>query len=181
MRFDCRHLRRMGPQLDSFAGRGQRPDAGNRSSHPNRRFGLPGPPIQNHRHGRRGLDDSHRRLSRPAQRRRLCAGRGSLRCLRLHRYERIGARQCAHRASCHPRHWPGAGCGLSRRRDHRHAGGRPGPFGRDRLLRLPHIRRHSSGRQSLCQPAQPLNWFCLRFLADFHFCPAGRWHFHQGR
>jgi K(+)-stimulated pyrophosphate-energized sodium pump len=68
-----------------------------------------------------------------ANRHRLRGRRGALGRLRLHRHERVGARQRAHRAGGHARHRPGAGRGLSRRRHHRHAGGGPGPAGRDRL------------------------------------------------
>ena len=62
--------------------------------------------------------------------RRDAVGRG-----RLHRHERLGARQRAHRRGGAPRHRPGHGRRLPRRRHHRHAGGRPGPARRRRLLR----------------------------------------------
>ena len=60
---------------------------------------------------------------------------------RLHRHERVGARQCAHRAG---------GDGVARRRprarvqgrrDHRHAGRGPRAARRDALFRLPHRHR----------------------------------------
>jgi hypothetical protein len=74
-----------------------------------------------------------RHLPGRQDRHRLCHRRGALGRLRLHRHERLGARQRAHRAGGHQGHWPGAGRGLPRRRHHRHAGGGPGPAGRDRL------------------------------------------------
>ena len=57
--------------------------------------------------------------------------RGAVGRLRLHRHERLGARQRAHRAGRHAGHRPGARRRLQGRRHHRHAGGRPGPAGRD--------------------------------------------------
>ena len=63
--------------------------------------------------------------------------RGPLRARRLHRHERVGARQRAHRGS--RAHGPqrGAGGRVPRRRDHRHAGRRPRPARRRRLLLVP--------------------------------------------
>ena len=63
-------------------------------------------------------------------RRRLRARRGAVGRLRLHRHERLGARQRAHRAGRHQGHRPGARRRLQGRRDHRHAGRRPRPAGR---------------------------------------------------
>ena len=81
---------------------------------------------------------------------RLRHRRRALGRLRLHRHERLGTRQRAHRAGGHPRHRPGARRRLPRRRHHRHAGGGPGPAGRDGLLLVP-------GRQR--QPdARPATW-----------------------
>jgi K(+)-stimulated pyrophosphate-energized sodium pump len=68
--------------------------------------------------------------------RRLRARRGAVGRLRLHRHERLGARQRAHRAGRHQGHRPGAGRRLQGRRHHRHAGGGPGPAGRGHLLLL---------------------------------------------
>ena len=50
----------------------------------------------------------------------------------LHRHERVGARQRAHRRGGAPRHRPRARHRLQGRRDHRHAGGGPGPARRHR-------------------------------------------------
>ncbi len=59
----------------------------------------------------------------------------------LYRHERVGARQCAHRAGVAPRAGGRAGRRIQGGRDHRHAGGRPRPAGRGRLL-LRVARRH---------------------------------------
>ncbi len=48
-----------------------------------------------------------------------------VRCSRLYRHERLGARQRAHRAGVAPRAGRGARHRLQGRRDHRPAGGRP--------------------------------------------------------
>ena len=141
-----RGIRLLGPQLDSFPGRRQRPHAGNRSGHPDRRRRLPGAPVQDHRHRRRRAGHPDRRLPRRPDRHRLRHRRGALGRLRLHRHERLGARQRAHRAGRHPRHRPGAGRRLPRRRHHRHAGGGPGPAGRDGLLLVPGRQRQPERR-----------------------------------
>jgi K(+)-stimulated pyrophosphate-energized sodium pump len=65
----------------------------------------------------------------PLERYRLCRRCGSVRRVRLHRHERVGARQRAHRTGGHQRHWPGTGRGIPRRRNHRHAGGGLGLLG----------------------------------------------------
>jgi K(+)-stimulated pyrophosphate-energized sodium pump len=67
-------------------------------------------------------------------RHRLRDRRGLLGRGRLYRHVRFGARQCSHRSSRSRRLERGAGSGVSRRRDHRPAGGRPRPARRDRLL-----------------------------------------------
>jgi hypothetical protein len=110
--------------------------------------------------------------------RRLCHRRGVVRRLRLHRHECVGARQCAHRAGGDQGHRPGAGRGVPRWRDHRHAGGGPGPARRDGILLVPganepHARCHR-------RQAQSADRFCLRLLADLHLRPSGRRHLHQG-
>ena len=68
---------------------------------------------------------------------RLRDRRGALGARRLHRHERLGARQRAHRRGRQARHGAGAVGRLQGRRHHRHAGGRPGPARRRRLLRHP--------------------------------------------
>ena len=90
-----------------------------------------------HRDRRRGPVRDHRPRARPglADRARFSDRRGALRRRRLHRHERLGARQRAHRAGRHERHERGARRRLQGRRHHRHAGGRPRPAGRRRLLR----------------------------------------------
>ncbi len=56
---------------------------------------------------------------------------------RLHRHERVGARERAHGRSGADRAQRSARGRLPRRRHHRHAGGRPGPARRGRLLLVP--------------------------------------------
>ena len=65
---------------------------------PARRRRLPGAPVQDDRHRRRRARDPDRRLPRRDHRGRLRARRGAVGRLRLHRHERLGARQRAHRA-----------------------------------------------------------------------------------
>ena len=69
-----------------------------------------------------------------ADRDRLPDRRGAVGRCRLHRHERLGARQRAHRRGRAPRHRPGDGRRIPRRRDHRHAGRRPRSARRRRLL-----------------------------------------------
>ena len=66
---------------------------------------------------------------------------------RLHRHERLGARQRAHRGSRAHRHQRSAGDRLPRRRDHRPAGGRPRPARRRRLLLVPAARHAPHGER----------------------------------
>ncbi len=98
---------------------------------------------------------------------------------RLHRHERVGARQRPHRAGRdevagrRPRHRLPLG------RGHRHAGRGPRAARRRRLLRLP------DGRPRLCvlrphgrrRPGRAR----LRRLADLDLRPSRRRHLHQGR
>jgi hypothetical protein len=179
--FDGRGIRLLGTWLDSFPGRGQRPNAGNRSRHPGRCGRLPGSAIQDHQHRGRGAGRADRLLPGRQDGHRLRDWRGAVGRLRLHRHERVRARQCAHRTGRHQGHWPGTGRGLSRRRHHRHAGGGPGPAGRDRLLLVPHGRRHPNRRQGPGRAAEPADRLCVRLVTDLHFCASGRRHLHQGR
>ena len=64
-----------------------------------------------------------------------CAWRAPLRRGRLHRHERLGARQRPHRAGGHVGNRRCAQRRVPRRCNHRHAGGRPGPARRRRFLR----------------------------------------------
>ena len=81
--------------------------------------------------------------------------------LRLHRHERLGARQRAHRGGRHARASARRSTSPSGRRHHRHAGGRPRPARRRRLLLVPRRRRrqrrlaqHRSSRWS-ASPSAP--------------------------
>ena len=129
-----RYLRDLGAILDSFSRPGQCPDARNSGCHPDRCRRLPGPSVPHHCHGGRGFNCADGAVSGRSDGGRFCSGCGALRGLRLHRHERVGARQCAHCASGHPWHWSGAGRGLQGRCHHWHAGGRIGPVGRHGLL-----------------------------------------------
>ena len=176
MWLDRRGVRRLGTQLDSFPGCRQREDAGDCGRHPDRRCRLSFTPIPHHCDGRRGAGDPDCGVSGPHEFGRLCAGRGALGRLRLYRHECVGARQCAYRTGRHQGHWAGAGRGISRRRHHRHAGGRPGTAGGDGLLHV-----SGAGRRGHSRQAQSADRICLWILADFHLRPSGRRHFHKGR
>ncbi len=138
-------LRLRAAKLDPQPERGQRAHAGDRRGDPARRGRLPGAPVQDDRHGRRRPGDPDLRLPRPHHGRRLRARRRALGRLRLHRHEHLGARQRAHRAGRHQGHRPGARRRLQGRRDHRHAGRRPRPDRRRRVL-LVRQRRRREGR-----------------------------------
>ena len=176
----CGRALRLHPaQLDPEAGRGQRPHAGNRQRHPARCRCLSGTTVQDHRHGRRGADHPDRCLPGCHQCRRLRAGRGALGRMWLHRHERVGARQRAHRAGRHQGHRPGAGCRLQGRRHHRHARRRPRSARRGPVLLVPG--RHGTGRRHAAGSAQAAARLCLRLVADLDLRAAGRRHLHQGR
>ena len=132
-----RDLRILGTQLDSFPRRRQCPHARNCCCHSNRRGCLSGTAIQNHRHGRCGSGCAYCLGLRPVKCRRLCTRCSTFRRMRLYRHEHFSPCQCAHRSSCYQRHWPCAGCCVSRRRHHRHAGGWFGFARRDRFLLVP--------------------------------------------
>ena len=102
----------------------------------------------------------------------------------LHRHERVGARERAHGRS--RAHGPqrGAGRGFPRRRDHRHAGRRPGTARRGRLLLVPRRLRAlgaepEEGRPAPRHPAA--RGPRVRRLADLDLRASGRRHLHQGR
>ena len=181
MWFDCRGLRHLGPRVDPFSRCRQCPDAGNCSGHSGRCGGLSGPAIQNHRHRRRGAGHSDGHLSGWHHRHRLRDRRGAFWRVRLHRHECVGQSQRPHGPGRHQRYWPSAGCGVSGRCHHRHAGGGLGFVGCVRFLLVFGGQWQSDARQEPGQFAQPLDRFCLRLLADLNFCPTGRRHFHQGR
>ena len=180
LRADCRGLWHMGQRLDPFQRPGQCPHAGDRSRHSGRRCRLPRQTVQDHCHGGRRARHLDRRFSGWHHGRRFCAGRRALGCLRLHRHECVRARQCAHRAGSHTRHRPRAGCRVSRRRHHRHAGGGTGAAGRDGLLLVSGGQRQPHAHGQPRYAAQPAHRLCLRVIADFDFCAAGRRHLHQG-
>ena len=85
------------------------PHAGDRRGHPGRRPGLSQAPVHHHRHRRR-RHLHHRRLApaRHLRRHRLPDRRGPLGRRRLHRHERLGPRQRAHRPGRQPERSPTA-------------------------------------------------------------------------
>ena len=102
----------------------------------------------------------------------------------LHRHERLGARERPHRRGRAQGPERGAVGRVPWRRDHRHAGRRPGPARRRRLLLVPAGlgalgAEPDEGRPAPRDPAagRPR----LRRLADLDLRAAGRRHLHQGR
>ena len=95
---------------------------------------------------------------------------------RLHRHERRGARQRAHRRGGPPRPPPGDERRLQGRHRHGHPRRRPGPDRHRRLLRDPARgrRRPERGRPRARRPR-------LRRLADLGLRPRRRRHLHEGR
>src|SRR6218665_172979 len=179
LRPGCRGLRHLGQGLDSCPRPGQCPHAGDRGRHPGRRCRLPGAPGQDHCHGGPGAGGFDRPVSRYHHGRRLCPGGLALGRLWFHRHERLGARQCAHRAGRNRRHRPGADGGVSWRRDHRHAGGRAGPARRDRLL-LVSGRRQPRAHGPTGRFARSADRLRLWLVAGFPLFAPGRGHLHQG-
>ena len=120
-------------------GRGRRlgAHAGDRRRHPGRRHGLSEPAVHDHRRSRRG--GVHRALDLPglSRRLRLPARRRAFGLGRLHRHDRIGAGERAHRRGRAARTRPRAGRGVSRRRHHGAPGGGARPARSVRLLRHP--------------------------------------------
>ena len=94
----------------------------------------------------------------------------------LHRHERLGALQRPRRRGGPRRRHAGAAGRLPRRRDHRHAGRRPGPAGRRRLLRRADLVLQRQPQDGCRRARRPR----LRRLADLRLRPTGRRHLHQG-
>ena len=122
---------RLRPRLDQLdheeAGR-QRAHAGDRGGHPGRRQGVPQSPVRHHRHRRRHPVRHHLVGARRPHCRRLPRRRGAVRARRVHRHERFGALERAHRGSgAHGPQRSARDC-IPRRRDHRHARRGPGLF-----------------------------------------------------
>ena len=163
--------------MDTGAADRQRPHARNRGGGAGRRVRLSEPAIHHHRHRRRDPADRDLRDAGLANRGRFRPRRLPLRPHRLHRHERLGARQRAHRAGRLARPQRRAQRRLQGRRHHRHAGGGPRPARRRRLLRRADPdagRNHRSRDPRTGGPG-------LRRLADLHLRPTRRRHLHQGR
>ena len=172
-------LRDLGHALGALRRCRQRENAGNRRRHPRGRAGLPEAAIFDDRRRRRRHLPGGRLFPRLAGRHRLCGRRHPVRLGRLHRHERVGARQCAHRAGRDQVARRRARNRIPRRRHHRHAGGRPGAARRDALFRLPH--RHAAYGAERSRSDQFHGGARLRRLADLDLRPPWRRHFHQGR
>ena len=154
----------------------QRAHAGDLGRGAGGRQGLPEPPVHDHRRGRHADRDRALAPAGLQDRDRIRHRRHPLRLGRLHRHERLGARQLARRRGGPRRRAAGARRRLQGRLGHRHARRRPGAARRRRLLRHPrHHRQHrQGGRRRAGRP-----W--LRRLADLGLRPARRRHLHQGR
>ena len=154
-------------------------NAGNFRRRARRRAGLSQAPIHHHRHRRRRHLRHHRLDARLAGRRRLRRRRDPLRRHRLHRHERLGARQCARRAGRDQvaRRRPRARLQVGRH--HRHAGRRPRAARRHALFRLPH--RHAAQGAQRPHRHRRHRRARLRRLADLDLRPSRRRHLHQGR
>ena len=172
-------LRDLGHDLGAVGRCRQRENAGNRRGHPRGRAGLPEAAIFDHRRRRRRHLPDCRLFPRLAGRRRLCGRRHPVRRGRLHRHERVGARQCAHRASRDQVARRRARNRIPRRRHHRHAGGRPGAARRHALFRLPDRLAAYGAERSRGDRFH--GGARLRRLADLDLRPPWRRHFHQGR
>ena len=135
---DC--LRDLGDSVRAAGRRRQRQDAGDFRGRARRRAGLSQAPVHHHRHRRRRDLPDRRLFPRLAGRHRLRDRRGAVGRGRLHRHERLGARQRAHRpgGDLLARRRPRAR--LQVRRHHRPAGRRPRAARRHRLFRDPHRR-----------------------------------------
>ena len=114
----------------------QRADAGDRGGRARGRAGLSQAPIHHHRHRRRRHLLHSRLAPGLAGRDRLPDRRGALGRDRLHRHERLGARQRAHRAGGDRLARRRARARLQGRRDHRPAGRGPRAARRHHLFRL---------------------------------------------
>ncbi len=136
LRLRGRGLRRVVHFVDSEAARGQCSNAGDRGRDTTRRASVFESPVSD--------DCDRRRRARGHHRDRAAAGhldrdrlRPRCRAVRrsgLRRHERVGARECAHRAGCDTRVESGVERGVPWRRDHRPAGGGTWADRRRRLL-----------------------------------------------
>ena len=172
-------VRNLGDPVRDVGGCRLTENAGDRSRDRRRGAGVSQAPIHDYRGGgRRRL----RRAVDPARRTcrdRLLDRRGAFRRGRLHRHERLGARECPHCAGGHevaqrrPRHLVQGG------RHHRHAGRRSRAARRRALLLVP-------DRPAWACAGKPHRHRCagravVRRVADLDLRPSRRRHLHQGR
>ena len=148
------------------------------------RAGLSQPAVLHDRHRRRHPLRRHLGGAGRADGGRICGGRGALGTRRLHRHERVGALERAHGRGRAHRAERGAGGGLSRRRDHRLAGRRPGPARRGGLLLVPRAIgavRPESDEGGPARHDRAAGRPGVRRIADLDFRASRRRHLHQGR
>ena len=172
-------LRDLGDPVRDVGGCRITENAGDRGRDRRRRAGLSQAPVHDHRDRRRGR---LRRAVDPA--RRTCRDRlpdrcGAFRRGRLHRHERLGARERPHRAGRHevsrrrPRYLVQGG------RHHRHAGRGPRAARRRALLLVPD--RPARPRAGKPHGDRLAGGALVRRLADLDLRPSRRRHLHQGR
>ena len=172
-------LRHLGDGFRDEIGRRQSAHAGDRRGRARRCAGLSEAPVHDDRHGRHRDLRAAGLLPRRTGRDRLPDRCDPVGRRRLHRHERFGSRQRAHRAG---------GDYVARRRtrtrlqgrcNHRHASGRSRAARRDHLLRLSHPGHGPEGQRS--RGGRCAGRARLRRLADFDFRSPRRRHLHQGR
>ena len=184
MRGDCDRRRRVLDHHDPRQARRQSAHAGDRRRDPGGRQGLPQSPIHDDRHRRRDPVRDHLVGARRAHRGRVPDRRGAFGARGLHRHERVGALERAHRRGGTYGAQRSA-CGrVPRRRDHRHAGGGAGPARRGGFLLVPGRLRTLGAESGQGEPAphhRAAGRPRLRRIAHLDLRASGRRHLHQGR
>ena len=172
-------LRHLGDVFRPESGCRQRAHAGNRGGGGRRRAGLSQAPVHDDRHRRRRDFRAAGLLPRHAGCDRLPDRCGAVGRCGLHRHERLGSRQRAHRAGRDHLAGRRSRTRLQGGRDHGHARCRSRAARRHHLFRLSHPRHGAEGqrpRRRRCAGGAR-----LRRLADLDLRPSRRRHLHQGR
>ncbi len=171
-------LRHLGDVFRSEIGCRQPAHAGNRGRGGRGRAGLSQAPVHDDRHGRhRDLRPSGL-LPRHAGCDRLPGRRDTVGRRRLHRHERFGSRQRAHRAGRDHLAGGRPRTRLQGGRHHRHAGRGSRAARRHHLFRLSHPRLGAEGQRPCRRRCAGGAW--LRRLADLDLRPSRRRHLYQG-
>ena len=169
----------LGDSIRDVGGCRQPADAGDRGRDRGRRAGLSQAPVHDHRYGWCCRVQRHPLPAREMGRDRLPDRRPAIRRRRLHRHERICARERAYRAGRDQVARRGARHLVQGRRRDGHARCRPRAARRCDLLRVP-------DRPARLQDRRPhrdrrARRALVRRLADLDLCPS-RWrHLHQRR